>query len=65
MTDTSAIVVALIGAVPATVAAILGLRNGRKADRIHVLVNSNLDAVKVELVSARAEILALKQLLKP
>lgn len=37
-------------------ALIVGLRNGQKANAIHVLVNSNLDSVKKETADLRAEL---------
>jgi hypothetical protein len=56
---TDIVLVALIGAVPATVAAISSLFNGRKTEEIHTLVNSNLDAVKLELAQAKKQIALL------
>lgn len=56
------VIVALIAAVPATIGAILSVKNGRKADAIHVLVNSNLTAVKVELAVAKTEIGMLREM---
>lgn len=72
MTDTA--LIALIGIVPTTIAAItaavVSIRNGRKADKlatkteeIHVLTNSNLAAVKAELKSANDRIVGLEKLI--
>jgi hypothetical protein len=58
------VLVALIGAVAAIIAASIGAlvaRNGRKLDAIHVLVNSNLTKVKVELETATQTIVALRE----
>jgi hypothetical protein len=50
------IVIAIIIAVAPTIVAlggvIIGLRNGRKVEQVHVLVNSNLDKVKKDLQTA-------------
>ncbi len=52
--------VAVFGAIPATVTAFAGLivslKNSKKADQIHTLVNSNLDAVKDQLAAANTRI---------
>lgn len=67
------LIVAVIAAVPTTIIALATLwqtiRNGakatvltRKADEIHVLVNSNLTTVKAQLAAALAEIVILKKL---
>jgi|GEM_PF-2127775 len=59
---TDVIVVALIAAVPATVAAAVGVSNSRKANQIHVLVNSNMTALKSDLAIANSKIEDLEQL---
>lgn len=56
-------IVASIAAIPGIVSAILGWLNGRKADAIHILVNSNLDAVKGQLADAKSQIADLLALL--
>lgn len=58
-----AVLVAAIAAGASTLGAVLSLRNGRKADAIHVLVNSNLTEVKKELADAKMEIKALHSLI--
>ncbi len=64
---TDAVVLAIVAALPPTLAAvgavIVSVRNGRKSDEIHVLVNSNMTAVKAELVRANTRIETLEGLL--
>ena len=59
------LVVALIAAIPPTLMAFVSLlksqENGRKADQIHVLVNSNLTNVKQELADANKHIVQLQK----
>ncbi len=56
--------IAIISAVASTVAALISFKNGKKADAIHILVNSNLTTVKDDLAAARLEILHLQDMLK-
>ncbi len=49
----TSIIVAIIAATPPS---IIGWLNSRKADAIHVLVNSNLTEVKTELALANQQI---------
>jgi len=60
------LVIAVIGALPAFVAAlsaaVIGWRNSRKADVIHQLVNSNLKAVQTDLALAQQRIEELSEL---
>lgn len=60
---TEAVQIACVVAVPPTLVAIAGLiqsmRNGKKSDQIHVLVNSNLTAVKADLDLANQRIAGL------
>lgn len=60
---TDPVMVALIAAVPATIAAVVGVVNTRKANEIHVLVNSNLTKVKSDLSEAIKQIARLEKLL--
>lgn len=57
------VLVALIAAVPATIGAIVSWVNGQKANSIHKLVNSQLSAVKAELVGALIKIEDLQDLI--
>lgn len=68
---TDAVLVALLAAVPPTIAALaamrVAMRNLRKSDEIHILVNGNLQATKEaltqsseSLIAAQEEIRALK-----
>lgn len=57
-----AVIVALFAAIPATVAAIAGVVNSFKANGIHKLVNSQLTALKAELVAAQVKIEELQDL---
>lgn len=63
MTDT--VVVALIAAGPPTIVGAMNLaaalRNGKKSDSIHVLVNSNLTAVKADLQVALERVKQLER----
>jgi hypothetical protein len=66
-TNWNPLVLALAAGIPSVFAAILAgigmlvsKANGKKADEIHVLVNSNLTEVKVKLVSAEDEIRQLR-----
>lgn len=70
---TDVVIIAMVTSIPPTIAAVAALfvsiRNGWKADlaavkqqEIHVLVNSNLTAVKNDLEEAKAEIKALRSL---
>ena len=43
MTDSTMIIVAAIAALPATIAAWSGYKNGRKIDEVHKTTNSRLD----------------------
>ncbi len=52
--------VGLFGFLASTMAALLSLRNGKKAERIQELVNGNTAALKAEIVGLKAEIVALK-----
>jgi hypothetical protein len=60
-----AVAIAMTVAIPPTLVALAGLiqsvRNGKKADQIHVLVNSNMDALKADLRAAVATIQSLKE----
>lgn len=64
---TEPLTIAYIAAVPPTLVAgasvFVGLRNSKKADSIHVLVNSNLTAVKADLALALERVAKLEQLL--
>jgi len=64
MTDTTTI--ALITAVPPTLVAlgglIVGIINSYKANKIHVLVNSNLAVVKSDLITATDKVEDLQEL---
>ncbi len=59
-----AVIIAMIVAIPPTLVALAGLVqsvfNGKKADQIHLLVNSNMDELKADLRAAVAEIQSLK-----
>ena len=62
---TQALLVALITAIPPTLMAYIAwARLTTKADEIHVLVNSNLTKVKLDLAVALDEIAYLKEVLK-
>lgn len=65
---TESIMIALIISVPPTIAAlaamIVGLRNSKKADAIHILVNSNMTRVQADLKLALARVKKLEELLK-
>jgi len=56
----------LVTALPPTLVAlgalVVGVINSIKADKIHVLVNSNLTAVKADLAIANSQIQALQQM---
>lgn len=64
---TDPVYIALIAAVPPTLVAlgafIVGIINSIKANKIHVLVNSNLSAVKTDLAIANERIVGLQALL--
>lgn len=64
---TDPIAFALIGGIAPTLAALGGLfvaiRNSKKSDEIHVLVNSNLTAVKADLALALERVDKLEKLL--
>ncbi len=66
MTDST--LVAVIAAIPPTLMALAAFvtskQNGKKADQIHVLVNSNLTNVKQELSEAKEQIIALQSLVE-
>lgn len=73
MTDTVQIVVAAFAAIPPTLVALAGLRQGRsnhqqgaelatKTDEIHVLTNANLTKVTADLALANQRIADLEQL---
>lgn len=55
------VAVALVGAIPATIAALASWRNGRKIDVVHEAVNGGLATAKAEIVALKAEVLRLKQ----
>jgi hypothetical protein len=59
-----AVIIAMIVAIPPTLVGLAGLVqsifNGQKSDAIHLLVNSNMDALKAELKAAVLEIHNLK-----
>lgn len=61
------IIIAMIVAIPPTLAAILsawiGLANMKKSDGIHVLVNSNLTKVKQDLEIALKKVESLENVL--
>ncbi len=61
---TESIIIAMIVAIPPTLVAIAGLiqsvMNGKKSEQIHILVNSNMLALKAELHAAAIEIQDLK-----
>ena len=63
VTDATLTILATAAAptIAATAAFIVSIVNSIKANKIHVLVNSNLTAVKEDLESARAEIKALRE----
>jgi len=58
VTDT--VVVALIAAVPATVAALVSRRNGYKIEEIHLAVNSRLSQL-LKVVEAKSHAEGVKQ----
>jgi len=64
---TEVIIVAVIVSLPPTLAAvgalIIGIVNGSKSDKIHVLVNSNLAKVQANLKLAEERVNKLEQLL--
>lgn len=64
---TDSVSLALIGGIAPTLAALGGLfvslRNSKKSDEIHVLVNSNLTAVKADLALALERVDKLEKLL--
>lgn len=64
---TPVILLALIAAIPPTLAAIaafiVGMVNSGKADKIHILVNSNLSEVKANLIIAEKRITLLEQII--
>lgn len=57
-----AAIIAIVGAVPATIAALSSWRNGEKLKTVHEAVNGGLAAAKAEIVELKAEIQRLKQL---
>ncbi len=61
------VVIAAIAVVPPTLMALASFvqswRNGKKSDEIHVLVNSNMAAVKAELAAAKLEIADLRSII--
>ncbi len=61
------VIVAFFAVVPPTIAALAAFaqswRNGKKSDEIHVLVNSNMAAVKAELAAAKIEIADLRSII--
>jgi hypothetical protein len=58
------IVIALITAFPALVGACIGLVNHSQGAKIHVLVNSNMTAVKTDLALATERIQKLQALVE-
>ena len=58
---TEAVWIALASAVPATIAAFSSLRNGQKANEIHVLVNSKMTKALADLGDANSRVTALEQ----
>lgn len=64
---TDAVALAIVAAIPPTLAGvaalIVSIRNGKKSDQIHVLVNSNMTAVKADLATAAKRIASLEALL--
>jgi hypothetical protein len=60
--------IAIITSFPAFLAtlvtAIVSIRNGFKADAIHILVDGNLTTVKKDLTEAKAEIAELNAFIK-
>jgi hypothetical protein len=60
---TDIVIVALIAASPGVIAAIASIRNGKKADDIHLLVNSNLTAVKDQLAAALTKVESLEKVI--
>ena len=62
------IIIALIVAIPpmlvATFGLIIGLKNIKKADEIHILVNSNLSKVKADLEIALEKVDRLENIVK-
>lgn len=57
------LVIALIAAAPGIITALISLNNGRKSNVIHALVNSQLTAVKSDLVAALLKITELQDLI--
>lgn len=58
MTDT--IIVALIACIPATIGLLSSLRNGRKSNEIHVLVNGRMAEAKDEIINLKAELVTVR-----
>lgn len=58
------VLVALIGAVPATLAVILGVLQARRLSTVHDAVNGGLTAARAELRIAREKIEALEEELR-
>ena len=58
------VMIALIGSLPGTLVAIVaGLKLLTKTQEIHVLINSKMDDLRLQLAEARAEIKRLEDLL--
>jgi len=58
------VLIALIGSIPGTLVAIVaGLKLLTKTQEIHVMVNSKMDDLRLQLAEARAEIKRLEELL--
>lgn len=68
MTFYQTLVIAFLGSIAPTIAAVAALlqskKNAVKADEIHVLVNSNLTKVKNDLEIANDHILSLQETVK-
>ena len=63
----SPILIALIAAIPPTIAAVAALwsswKNGRKSDAIHVLVNSNMQDMQRQLMTGMEKIAELERVI--
>lgn len=61
------VILALIAAVPPTLTAVavlvISMRNSKKADAIHVLVNSKMTAVQAELAEAHRRVEQLEKVI--
>lgn len=54
----------LVASIPSVASLVVGLLNARQSSKIHVLVNSNLDKVKADLIVANNRISQLVEISK-